>query len=46
MSEELASKKSGSTIFYFLMGLGLGSLISILFAPKSGDETREYYRIH
>ena len=27
---------------YFLMGLGLGSAVGILFAPKSGDETREY----
>jgi gas vesicle protein len=42
MSEELAAKKSGSRVFYFLVGLSLGSLISILFAPKSGDETREY----
>jgi gas vesicle protein len=41
MSEELAAK-SGSKPFYFLVGLGLGSLIGILFAPKSGDETRGY----
>ncbi len=27
---------------YFLVGLGLGSLIGALFAPKSGEETREY----
>jgi gas vesicle protein len=27
---------------YFLVGLGLGSLIGVLFAPKSGEETREY----
>jgi gas vesicle protein len=27
---------------YFLVGLGIGSLIGILFAPKSGDETRGY----
>jgi gas vesicle protein len=27
---------------YFLVGLGIGSLIGVLFAPKSGDETREY----
>jgi gas vesicle protein len=24
---------------YFLVGLGIGSLIGILFAPKSGEET-------
>jgi gas vesicle protein len=27
---------------YFLLGLGIGSLIGILFAPKSGEETRKY----
>ena len=27
---------------YFLVGLGIGSLIGVLFAPKSGEETREY----
>jgi gas vesicle protein len=27
---------------YFLVGLGIGSLIGILFAPKSGEETRAY----
>jgi gas vesicle protein len=27
---------------YFLVGLGIGSLIGVLFAPKSGKETREY----
>lgn len=42
MSEELAAKKINSKGFYFLVGLGLGSLISVLFAPQSGDETREY----
>ena len=27
---------------YFLVGLGIGSVVGILFAPKSGEETREY----
>ena len=27
---------------YFLVGLGIGSLIGVLFALKSGKETREY----
>jgi gas vesicle protein len=27
---------------YLLVGLGIGSLVGILFAPKSGEETREY----
>jgi len=31
-----------SKVNYFLVGLGIGSLIAILYAPKSGEETREY----
>jgi gas vesicle protein len=27
---------------YFLVGVGIGSLVGVLFAPKSGAETREY----
>jgi len=27
---------------YFLVGLGIGSLIGVLSTPKSGAETREY----
>jgi gas vesicle protein len=37
MTQKIDSKAS-----YFLVGLGVGSLIGILFAPKSGEETREY----
>ena len=37
MAETIDSKVS-----YFLVGLGIGSLIGILLAPKSGKETREY----
>jgi gas vesicle protein len=33
---------TGSKVSYFLVGLGIGALIGILFAPKSGEETREY----
>lgn len=32
----------GSKVTYFLVGLGIGALVGILFAPKSGDETREF----
>lgn len=32
----------GSKISYFLVGLGVGALIGVLFAPKSGEETREF----
>jgi gas vesicle protein len=27
---------------YFLIGVGIGSLMGVLFAPKSGAETRKY----
>jgi len=29
---------------YFAFGLGLGLAIGVLFAPKSGEETRQYLR--
>ncbi len=32
----------GSKVTYFMVGLGIGALVGILFAPKSGDETREF----
>ncbi|MBM3815066.1 MAG: YtxH domain-containing protein [Acidimicrobiia bacterium] len=31
-------------VSYFLLGLGLGIGIGVLFAPKSGEETRELIR--
>jgi gas vesicle protein len=33
---------AGSRITYFLVGLGIGALIGVLFAPSSGEETRQY----
>jgi len=38
------SDNTGSKVSYFLVGLGVGTLLGILFAPKSGEETREYLR--
>jgi len=32
----------GSKVSYFLVGIGIGALIGVLFAPKSGEETRDY----
>ena len=36
------AENTGSKVSYFLVGLGIGALIGILFAPKSGEDTREY----
>jgi gas vesicle protein len=36
------SDNVGSKVSYFVVGLGIGALVGILFAPKSGEETREY----
>jgi gas vesicle protein len=37
MRENIISKAG-----YLLVGIGIGSLVGILFAPKSGEETRKY----
>ena len=29
---------------YFLVGMGLGAIVGLLFAPRSGEETRKYFR--
>lgn len=42
MTEKVKTEKDGSNLLYLLWGLGLGSLITLLFAPQSGDETRDY----
>ncbi|MDA2912945.1 YtxH domain-containing protein [Acidobacteriia bacterium AH_259_A11_L15] len=37
-------RNGGSNFGYFLAGLGIGAVIGLLFAPRSGEETREYLR--
>ncbi|MGD0965461.1 MAG: YtxH domain-containing protein [Candidatus Acidiferrales bacterium] len=37
MTDKILSK-----VGYMAVGLGVGSLISILFTPQSGEDTREY----
>jgi len=32
----------GSKVTYFMVGMGIGALVGILFAPKSGEETRDF----
>jgi gas vesicle protein len=36
--------EEGSKLSYFAFGLGLGLAVGVLFAPKSGEETREFIR--
>jgi gas vesicle protein len=38
----MSENNVGAKVSYFLVGLGIGALVGILFAPKSGEETREY----
>jgi gas vesicle protein len=36
------AENTGSKVSYFLVGLGIGALVGLLFAPKTGEETRDY----
>ena len=38
------SNNDSNSFGWFLAGLGLGALAGILYAPRSGDETREVLR--
>ncbi len=38
------SDNGGSSFGWFLAGLGIGAAIGMLYAPKSGEETREELR--
>lgn len=38
------ASNGGSKFGYFLAGMGVGAVIALLFAPRSGEETREYLR--
>ena len=38
------SDKGGNSFVWFLAGLGLGAVVGILYAPRSGSETREVLR--
>jgi gas vesicle protein len=42
--EEEMSERDGSSFLWFLAGLGLGAVVGVLYAPRSGDETRDVLR--
>ena len=37
----MSDRDSGSSIVWFMAGLGLGALLGVLYAPRAGRETRE-----
>src|ERR1700675_4527869 len=42
--EGVTEMEDDNKISYFFLGLGLGVAVGVLFAPKSGIETRELLR--
>lgn len=38
------SEDNGNSFLWFLAGLGVGAVVGVLYAPKSGAETREAIR--
>ena len=35
------SDRDGSSFLWFLAGLGIGAVVGVLYAPRSGSETRQ-----
>jgi gas vesicle protein len=40
----MADNDGGNNFLWFIVGLGLGALAGVLYAPQSGRETRETLR--
>jgi gas vesicle protein len=38
------SERDGSSLLWFLAGLGVGAVVGVLYAPRSGDEMRDVIR--
>ena len=38
------SDRDGNSFMWFLAGLGLGAVVGVLYAPRSGNETRDVIR--
>ena len=38
----MAENSGGDKFLYFVAGAGIGAALALLFAPKSGKETRDY----
>jgi gas vesicle protein len=42
--EAVMSDRDGNSFVWFVAGLGLGALLGVLYAPRSGAETRDVLR--
>ena len=40
----MSDRESSNSFMWFLAGLGFGALVGVLYAPRSGRETREAIR--
>ena len=40
----MSDRDGGNSFMWFLAGLGFGALLGVLYAPRSGKETREAIR--
>jgi len=38
------AERDGNSFLWFLAGLGVGAVVGVLYAPRSGDETRDVIR--
>ena len=38
------SDRDGNSFLWFLAGIGIGAVVGVLYAPRSGSETREALR--
>jgi gas vesicle protein len=38
----MSENNGASKLAFFLAGMGIGAIMALLFAPKSGKETRDY----
>jgi gas vesicle protein len=41
----MSDRDSGNSFLWFLAGLGIGAAVGVLYAPRSGSETRDALRV-